>query len=309
MRQAIEAAERIVLITHINPDADSMGSACAMYAYLLRLQKKITLFCATQTIDTRLGCIPWSEKTTSRYDGRADLAIAFDCASYARLGVSPGCTLINVDHHATNEGYGDIRMVDPGAASTTMVLLRWLEEEGIRINPKMATALYAGLADDTVAFMSRRTDAAVFEAAAKLLRAGADVHAVHRSLFVRQPLSALRLKGLIFETMQLHLDGRVVVLRVSREMLKRSGAQPEDCESALHEAMGLPTVRVALLFREREDGSIRGSLRTDDGIDVSRIAAQFSGGGHPFAAGFIVEGESMATLETKVLKAIEKELE
>ena len=309
MKQTIEEAERIVLLTHVNPDADSMGSACAMYAYLLRLQKKITLFCASQTIDTRLGCIPWSEKATSRYDEKADLAIAFDCASYARLGVSPECTLINVDHHATNEGYGDIQLVDTDAVSTTMVLYQWFEHEGLRINSKMATALYAGLADDTVAFMSRRTEASVFETAASLARAGADIHAVNLALFVRKPLSALRLKGLIFETMQLRLNGRAVVLKVSRQMLKRSGAQPEDCESALHEAMGLPTVSVALLLRERKDGSVKGSLRTDDGIDVSRIAAQFGGGGHPFAAGFVVEGEMMETLEAEVLTYIEKELE
>ena len=309
MKQAIEAAERIVLITHINPDADSMGSACAMYAYLLRLQKKITLFCASQTIDTRLGCIPWSEKTTSRYDEKADLAIAFDCASFERLGVSPESRLINIDHHATNEGYGDIQLVDAGAISTTMMLHQWFAREGIKLNAKMATALYAGLADDTVAFMSRRTEASVFEAAATLARAGADIHAVNLALFLRQPLSALRLKGLIFETMQLRLDGKAVVLKVSRRMLKRSGAQPEDCESALHEVMGLPTVSVALLLRERKNGSIKGSLRTDDGIDVSKIAAQFGGGGHPFAAGFVVEGEMMKTLEMKVLTYIEKELE
>ncbi len=308
MKTAIGNAERIVLIAHVNPDADSMGSACAMYAHLLRLRKKVTLFCASETIDSRLGFIPWSEKATARWDERADLAIAFDCGSYARLGVEPHCPLVNVDHHAGNEGYGDIVLVDPDAVSTTAVLYRWFSAEGIRLNPKMATALYAGLADDTDGFRSGRCDAAVFETAAALIRAGADSRSAAHALFVRRPLSALRLKGKMFETLELLCDGRLAVLEATRRMFEATGADAAACDDALNEAMGLPTVRAGVLLRERSDGSVKVSLRGTDGTDVGKIAASFGGGGHRFASGFTVTGEALSPVREAVVSILQKEL-
>lgn len=309
MRAKIEAAEHIALIAHLHPDADSLGAACAMYAHLLRLQKRVTLFCASETIDGRLAFLPWAEKLTHRWNDRADLAIAFDCGSYARLGVEPLCFLINVDHHSGNEHYGDLQVIDTDAVSTTMVLMQWFKRDGYKINAKMATALYAGLADDTVAFMSRRVDADVFEAAAELARCGAEVSRVHQALFTTQPLSALRLKALIFGSLELKSDARIVVLKVTRAMFAQSGGEPSACEDALHEALGLPTVSVAVLLRERKDGSIKVSLRCDAQIDMAKIAKRFGGGGHVFASGFVVlDGGIDATAE-KVLDMIEKEFE
>ena len=308
MRARIEAAEHIALIAHIHPDADTMGSACSMYAHLLRLHKRVTLFCASAEIDRRLACIPWAEKTTTRWNGHADLAIAFDCGSPERLGLTPRCTLINIDHHTGNSGFGDVQMVDADAVSTTAILMRWFEQERISINAKMATALYAGIAEDTLAFMSRRTDAAVFEMAARAAALGADVNGVNHALFKYRPLSALRLKSLMFAEMELCCDARVVVMKVSREMMEHTGAEPQACESALHEALGLPTAQVALMLRERKDGSVKVSLRTDNGIDVGKIAAAFGGGGHHFASGFVAEDATLDTAAEQVITKIEKEL-
>lgn len=307
MRAFIDSANHIVLVAHMHPDADSLGSACAMYAHLLRLHKPVTLFCADETIDERLDCIPWCEALTSKWDEKADLAIAFDCGSAVRLGVRPHCRLINVDHHADNSGYGDINMIDADAPSTTAILMQWFKAEGIKINAKMATALFAGIAEDTMAFLSRRTDASVFEMAAELTRLGADVARVNHDLFMRRPLSWFRLKGMLFQQMELVSDGRIVLLQVPRVLQERSGA--EACDSALHEALGLPTIKVAVLLRELEDGSIKGSLRTDDGIDVSAIAVAYGGGGHHFAAGFIVHDMPMAHVRESVIANIEKEFE
>ncbi len=308
MRAQIERAERIALIAHVHSDADSLGSACAMYAHLLRLNKKVTLFCATIPLDSRLAFLPWAEKTTDRWDDRADLAIAFDCGSFERLGVSPSCHLANIDHHASNSGYGDTVMVDTGAISTTAILMRWFNDEGIKINAKMATALYAGLAEDTLGFMSRRCDASVHEMSAALLHLGADAAAANRSLFLQRPLSALRLKAMMLDALQLLSDGQVAFLPVTRRMMEQSGAEPQACEYALHEALGLPTVRVAMMLYERRDGTLKGSLRTDDGIDVGAIAERFGGGGHRFASGFVMEQMPLAQASEHILSIIEKEL-
>lgn len=309
MRARIEAAERITLIAHVHPDADSMGSACAMYAHLLRLQKRVTLFCASEKIDERLACIPWSEKCTHKWKEDAELAIAFDCGSEARMGVKTGCPLINIDHHSGNGGFGDLALVDGSAVSTTALLLKWFRQESIRLNAKMATALYAGLADDTQGFMSHRTDAETFATAMELARAGADTARVNEALFHYRSLASLRLLSKILGAMRLESDARIAVMEVTQEMIEQSGGGLAACDEALHSALGLPTVDVAILLRERRDGSVKVSLRTDDGIDVARISAAYGGGGHHFAAGFITEGTAISALAETVVTTIKKEMD
>ena len=308
MHEHIAQARHIALIAHVHPDADSLGSACAMYAHLLRLEKKMTLFCATKPFNPRLEALPWAEKATDRWDGRADLAIAFDCGAYARLGVEPSCTLINIDHHGSNDGFGQIQMIDTAAVSTTMVLYRWFLSESITLNAKMATALYAGLAHDSMAFMGKRSDAAVFEMAAALSRAGADVNGINTALFLRDSLCAWRLKGMMYAALDLRCSGRIALLLVDADMLERSGGDLEACERVLHETLGLPTVKAALLLCEGSRGRLKGALRTDEGINMATIAAKFGGGGHRFAAGFETGEYAMADLADLVVEFIEKEL-
>ena len=308
MREAIENAGRIALIVHVDPDPDTMGSACAMYAHLLRLQKKVTLFCATPVNDTRLGVIPWSEKTTGRWDVKAELAIAFDCATSARMGVQPHCPLVNVDHHPGNDGYGDIAMLDAGAPSTGSILYGWFKKEGIAVNAKMATALYAALADDTLGFARMNDAARVFDEAAELAKAGADVSAVNEALFRRRPLASLRLKGELFLRLRLVDDARIAVLCADRALFERTGASSEAAEDALDEVLGLPTVRAALLLRVRPDGSVKGSLRAKPGIDVSHTAVLLGGGGHAFAAGFVIQGMPLDEACEHVVTIMKKEM-
>lgn len=310
MKQAIDAANHIVLIMHVNPDADAMGSACAMYAYLLRLQKRITLFCASETVDPALvECIPWADKWTNRWHEGAELAISFDCGSFERLGVIPEMPLINVDHHETNEAYGVVNLVDSGADSTASILLAWFDEQNIALNAKMATALYAGMAYDTMGFIGARTSPETFEAAARLVRAGAEATAVNRALFMRSTLAALRLKGRMLEGLQLFGDGRIAVLTAAREDFAATGAAVFESEPAFQNAMHLPTVQAGVLMREAEDGALHVSLRSDARIDVGRLAERFGGGGHPYAAGFVATEMPWETLLKTVLNDLQEALD
>jgi len=291
---AIDSAQHVVLIAHINPDADSLGSASAMYTQMLRLQKKVTFFCATETIDPRLAFLPWFDKIRHQFPSSADLAISFDCGTKAKLGVEVAIPLINI--------------VNTDAICTTQVVYELLSKYEIKPNVKMATALYAGLLDDSCSFQSERVNESTFTLAASLAEAGAEVRKCAEQLFERHSLAALRLKGLILQDLQLFEDGRVAVMKVSQEMMLQSGAHLSDCETALHESMGLPTVKMALMLCQRKDGSIKGSLRCKHGIDVSKIAEIFGGGGHRSAAGFdMTEIEIDAAVNTVLIK-IQKEL-
>lgn len=307
MFQAIDKAENIVLIAHLNPDADSLGAASAMYTHLLRLEKRVTLFCATERIDPRLAFLPWFDRIRHQLPAKSDLAISFDCGAYKRLGVEPSCPLINVDHHKSNELYGDVNIIDITAISTTQVLFDAFRLEGISINPKMATALYAGLLDDSHAFLSAKTDARTFLMAAELIHAKAESYRCADALFHRHSLAALRLKGMMFETMQLLLDARVVVHLVTAQMMAHSGAREVDCEAALEESTGLPHAELALMLRENRNGTIKGSLRSTGDIDVEQIAKRFGGGGHKHAAGFDLENRGLDECYAEILSMIKEE--
>ncbi|MEA1920880.1 MAG: bifunctional oligoribonuclease/PAP phosphatase NrnA [Campylobacterota bacterium] len=302
--EKIKAAKHIVLITHMNPDADSMGSASAFYSYLLQVQKKITLFSYTKAIDPRLMFLPWVDKLKHSVPKSCDLAISFDCGSLSRLGVVVDIELINFDHHMSNERFACLNVVDESAISTTRVIYDYFISQGVKINPKMATALYAGLVDDSQNFMSDKTDANTFAMAQTLLEKGADKSAVIKHLFQTSPLSLLRLKGLMFSNMVLELNAQIVVHKVTQAMLDATGAVFGDCEAALEASLYLPTVSVALLFCELKDGTIKGSIRTDGTIDASSIADNYDGGGHLHAAGFRCSHTTLDDACQKLIKDI-----
>jgi len=307
--RSITEAEHIVLIAHVNPDADSLGAASAMYSYLLRLEKKITLFCATEQMNHRLSFLPWFDKIRHQFPSHADLAISFDCGAYKRLGVEMNMPLINVDHHKSNEHYGTINLIDTTAISTTQVLFDAFNRENVKINPKMATALYAGLLDDSHGFLAPKTDARSFEMARALTLLKADIQRCSEALFHQNSLAALRLKGMMFEEMKLLFDAEVVVHLVRREMMERCGAREVDCEAALEESMGLPHVRLALMLRENRDGSVKGSLRADGALDVEKMAARFGGGGHHHASGFEIKERAIDAVYEEVLAMIKEEIQ
>ncbi len=266
MRARIDAAERIVLIVPADPDADELGSACALYAHLLRLRKTVTLFCPEAAVDTRLHCIPWSEKLTPRPDAGAELAIAF-----GRGAELPSvCPSLSIDQHRCGEDFTHSDGSDKEAVSISSILFQWFNGIEAKINPKMATALYAGLAERTRCFRDAGS-AEVFETAAALDRSGAELSAVNNALFRNQPLSALRLKGMMFSQMLLTGNGRIALIKVDRAMLAKSGALLPDAEAVLDELLGLPTVRAALLLCENDDGSVRGWVRAADNALDTRL--------------------------------------
>jgi phosphoesterase RecJ-like protein len=303
----IDTAEHIVLIAHRHPDADSLGSASALYTHLVRLQKKATLYCTTEAIDPHLAYLPWCDRIRHRFPPDADLAIAFDCGSLARLGVEVGCDLVNIDHHSGNEGYGTLVVVDATAVSTTQVLYELFKGAGIPINPKMATALYAGLLDDSRGFTAAKTDRRAFEMAADLAGCGADIAASTRHLVETVSLAATRLKGRMLSEVRLLCEGRIACHIVERSLLDATGAHAVDCDAPLNESLYLPTVETAFLIRENRDGSLKVSLRTQTARDMAAIAQAFGGGGHLHAAGFEVSGMDSGTLLKQLLEYLEKD--
>ena len=130
----INNANHIVVISHINPDADSISSASAMYTYLLQKHKKVSWYCKTENISNNLSFIPWFEKIRNNFPSSADLVISLDCADLKRLGVEFETDLINIDHHESNTNFAILNLVEPNAISTTQVLFKFFKSNNIKIN-------------------------------------------------------------------------------------------------------------------------------------------------------------------------------
>lgn len=307
MLSLINSARHIVLIIHKNPDADSLGAACAFYSYLLRSQKKITLFCASRTINPNLAFLPWFDKVTDRFGDDADLLISFDCGSSERLGMDAVLPLINIDHHRSNALFGTFNLVDTLAISTTEVVYDFFVANDIKINGKMALSLYAGLLDDSKCFSADACNLKTFAIAHDLIALGAEHLLCVEWMFRRRSLASVRVRGALLKEMRLRSDGCLALFDVSASHLEQSGATISECKRVLEDALELVTVRAALMVLEHPRGGAKVSLRTDGTVDASHIMSLYGGGGHASRAGTEIEMYDQALIDG-MIRLIEKEL-
>ncbi len=305
--QKIKQASHIALLTHHNPDADTLGSALGMFYILKKIQKRATVI-NSDPLPYNLTFLPGVTKIKEAVPLEADLWISFDCGSFDRLGVKKKrAFLINIDHHATNTLYGDINIVKPECASTSQVVYEMAKVLQLPITKESAICFYTALVDDTGFFKYESVNSRVFEFAKELCELGVVPEEVARELTMREPLAKLRLIELMLESLELRLMAKVAVVYVTQQMLKKSGATKEMGESGLEMARSLATVEVALLLRQEEDGRIKVSLRSKS-IDVGKIALHFGGGGHKRAAGFLSSLRDMKQVEKQILQTLQKEL-
>jgi phosphoesterase RecJ-like protein len=304
----IEKSNHIVLIAHENPDADSLGSASSFYSYLLRTQKKVTFYCSSPNIADHLAFIPWIQKISNRFPVDADLAISFDCGSFGRLGVDYNGELINFDHHISNDQYGTLNYIDTSAMSTTQVVYEWFIGQDIKINGKMANALYAGLMDDTKCFRDPRCTLKIFGMAHRLLELGANHEQCVDGLYNSKTLASLRLQGEMLKRIKLVLDGQLALFVVDQELLGSTGASLGDCKAVLDEAMALKIVNIALLLAVRKKGGISVSLRSEGAVNASEIMQRYQGGGHRDRAGARVMDRSLEQIKEEIIECIKGRL-
>lgn len=307
--ERIDKAAHVVVISHIDPDADSISSASAMYTHLLRLHKKVSFFCATKDINQKLSFLPWFDKIRNSFPSSADLAISLDCSNQSKLGVELDCDLINIGQHIDNNCFGQFSLVDTSSISSTQLLYRFFKENNIGINQKMATALYAGVLDRSNGFMNDEVDKNIFLLINELIEYGADYKLCNKFIMKHTSLGAFRLKAIMYKNMLLIYEARIAVFCVSDEDMKSSGAISDDCEEALEESLHLPSVEVAVLFKYSNDMSMKCSLQSCSYVDVLKIAQMFDGTGCSKRADFYISSiSSLEELKDIITKLIHKEL-
>jgi len=282
-------SNNILLISHINPDGDALGSELALYPILKKMGKKVTVFNITKPLPEYLDFLPNFEKVTNVLPNKVDLTISFDCGSFDRLGIEEKPSfLINIDHHISNTNYGDINLIMPTYASTSQVVYDLLKNNNVKIDKESAICIYTALVTDTGSFQYENVNDKVFECASELVRCGVEVDYVSKMLFQRDRLSRLRLLAKAYDTIELCLDAKVAFVEVTKEMLEITGANKDDTDTIVNSVRNLATVEVACMLREENEG-IKISLRSKNYVDVSKIAIKYGGGGHIRAAGATIK--------------------
>ncbi len=305
VKNKIESAHSITILSHLNPDADTLGTALGIYALLSKDKRlKVEIVNASTALPLYLDFLPNFKKIKHHMDYIDSLILSCDCGSVDRLGFDlKNRDIINIDHHQSNTRYGSINVVIAEYASASQVAFALFKELYI-IEADAATCFYAALLSDTRYFTTNSVNEEVFNVAKNLVKAGALPDEVAYHFTQRKPLSSLRLLEKALASLSLYHDARIATLMVTKEDIVATGATIPDMEGIVDHARSLVTVEVALFAMELEDG-IRISLRSEE-VDVSKVAMAFGGGGHKVAAGFTLSQCGLQESIDTILKKIEE---
>ncbi len=302
----LRAHDDILLIAHVSPDGDTLGSCFALYGALVGLGKNAQVVCE-DPVPAIYRFLPFSEQLVQPEKARpVDAVICVDCADAARAGsceplFRAAKHTLNIDHHGTNARYAQENFVQR-AGATGELIYNVLISLKVSITKNIASCLYAAITTDTGNFSYSNTTPDTLRIAAELLDVGIDLPYLNRCLFRTVPYHKIRLHALAVMKARLYGHGRVGMSLITQEDMRACGASGEDAEGIIDQIRDIDTVEVAALLRESTDGLIRVSLRGKSSADVSRIATRFGGGGHRLAAGCTL-GPPMEAAEEKILEA------
>lgn len=292
----LSSAEEIDLACHVGPDGDAIGSMLGLGIAARNAGKVVRASYGSpyaggsgyEFLPTGL-LVPPSE-----IPARPDVLVVLDVGAPDRLGelaenAANAKTVIVLDHHVTNDGFGDIAVVDARAAATGELVFDLLDLLGWAITPDVANCLHTALMTDTGRFTYTNTTDRSMEIAAELLRAGATPQEISRHVYEEAPFGYLKAAALALGRAELHADAAVVATHISQDDLNRCGVDWGDIDNLIDTLRLAEEADVALLAKVHSDGRVKVSMRSRGATDVGSLAAASGGGGHRLAAGFTVE--------------------
>jgi bifunctional oligoribonuclease and PAP phosphatase NrnA len=308
--QTLRDNKRFAILSHVRPDGDALGSQLALGLSLKKLGKDVRIWNEDGMLD-KYGFLSSSKLLTKppAEPQDFDVAIALDTAIQNRLGntvaaIKSAKVWINIDHHPSNPGYGDIVYIDPHAPATGQILFELMTNQKLPIDPAIAENLYVAISTDTGSFQYPNTTARTFEIAAELVRAGVDVGRVSQLTYESYPRRRVELLRDLLGTMRFNANDRVASFSLSLATAKKLGVLPEDNEGLIDHLRAIRGVIVAVFFEELAEGKVRVSMRSkSEKVNVCAICEKFGGGGHVLAAGARVKG-TLDEVEQKVLEEV-----
>lgn len=307
--------QRFLILTHVRPDGDAIGSQLALADALVRLGKVVDVV-APSVPPADLRALDTDSLVRASHDvapgslAGVQAAIVVDTGTWNQLaGAAELLRSLEVpraviDHHPTQDDLGALQMVDTSAEAAARLVYEATVALGLEPSPRAAELMFLGLATDTGWFRHPNVTPATFELAAALSRLGARPTSLHEALSERNTLSRYKLLSRAFERMQLAGGGRVAFTEVTREDITATGAASSDAFDLINYARGLQGVEAAFVLTEQADGSVKASFRARPGVNVGRVAEGFGGGGHRLASGATLPGP-LADARQKVLAAVE----
>jgi bifunctional oligoribonuclease and PAP phosphatase NrnA len=308
--RALREGVRFAVLGHVRPDGDALGSQLALGLSLKQLGKDVRIW-NEEGILEKYNFLPDANLLTKppTEPEDVDVAIALDTAIQNRLGttlpaIRSAKLWINIDHHPSNPGYGDLVYIDSKAPATGQILFELIKSEKLPLDSAIAQNLYVAISTDTGSFQYPNTTARTFEIAAELVQAGVDVGRVSQLTYESYPRRRVELLRDLLGTMRFEANGRVASFSLSLATAKKLGALPEDNEGLIDHLRAIRGVIVAVFFEELPDGKVRVSMRSkNEKMNVCAICEKFGGGGHILAAGARVRG-TLAEVEKKILEEV-----
>lgn len=316
--KVILEGNKIGLTFHVSPDGDAIGSTLGLLNGLRELGKDVYVI-SREVIPDNLSFLPLGEEingnTTEPIEG-TDLVIVLDCGNVERICANlEGFKgkIINIDHHKTNDFYGHLNHVEEKSAATAEIIYILLNELGFKFKEydevlvKIGTCVYTSIVTDTGSFRHSNVTERTHKIAGELIGVGVNNTNIYNNLFDNKPYEKVKLMGEALSSLKLHLNNKVSFIKLPKELLESLGLANVDTSDIISIALGIKGVEVAVIIKEVEDG-IKGSLRSKNDFDVSKVAEVLGGGGHTKASGFKLENISLEDAESKIILEIEKEM-
>lgn len=301
----INQANHITIVSHQNPDGDTLGANSAFMLFLDSNQKNFNSFCK-DPVPEIYKYLKYSHRISNNLsifeNPNLDLIIFLDCADLKYAGIkdileqkklSNQCPfIINIDHHFSNPAYGDLNLIEPSASSTCEIIFQLFDFYKIPLTCDMATALLTGLIGDTGCFTNAATSIASLKIAGELLKQGVNFKKIENNIFRSKSIENLKLWSAAFSRLKFNPQTNMATTVVKESDILEANQPPETLDGLSNFLSGVLKSQALLVLQELKDGWIKGGLRSlSDDIDVSKIAQKFGGGGHKKAAGFKIQGK------------------
>ncbi|WP_250672823.1 bifunctional oligoribonuclease/PAP phosphatase NrnA [Paraclostridium ghonii] len=316
---AIQEGNNFIVTSHCSPDGDNIGSTLSMYNALKKLGKNV-LYVLDDTIPVNLGFLVENVHILKSEEIDVNLSdytlISLDCGDFNRICVSNKIKtsvekLICIDHHASNDNFGDLNYINPNESSTCELVYNLLKEYSKTmdiqlIDEDIATYLYTGLLTDTGNFSYSNTNPSSYLMAYDLVNVGAKKDLIIQKIFQSNPYNYYKLLGETLDTLDI-VDGKIASMMLTIDMLNRNGISFNDADGVTSYTRDIDGVEVGLLFKEKSENEIKVSFRSKNYVDVSSIAQTFGGGGHIRASGCTIK-DSIENAKKMVIDEVLKHI-
>lgn len=309
---AINRYQTFLICTHVNPDPDALASQAALGLFL-EIQGKQVFLISELAVPERFSFLPGMQKVKSIGRKRSinyDAVIITDAGDIDRVGLVKrlfvkGKPIINIDHHITNIGFGDVNYVVSDASSTCEVVFGLIKKTDVQLTRDIAELLYVGAMTDTGSFRYSNTSAKTHLMIADLMRFPIEAHGLYKRIYEQVPLNDLKYFTKLVSEFDSLYEGKLICLDLSRRIVKKFSAQFDLRDKIFGYLRTVEGVEVLIIFTEEKGGFTRVNFRSQGGVDVAQVAAKFQGGGHSKASGCTIAGD-IKTARRKILPEIKR---